>query len=150
MTGMIQWGQNSDPQKIPKVSNKTPKRFLDQKLFQKNPMPTPQTTRRNTRALPPGHNHESSDCFEYPNKSLLTDQATEQNTSKISLPQKFRNRNFETQKNPEKNVSVRETSLLKYTLFIWYLIHRTSTNLKINLHFPCFYRGIVCLKAPIV
>ena len=36
MTGMIEWGQKSKPQKIPRASNKTrPKKSLDQKLAPK-------------------------------------------------------------------------------------------------------------------
>ena len=35
----IDWGQKSKPKKIPRASNKTPKKSLDQKLSPKNPMP---------------------------------------------------------------------------------------------------------------
>ena len=33
--GMIEWGQKSKPQKIPRASNKTPKKFVDEKLTPK-------------------------------------------------------------------------------------------------------------------
>ena len=33
--GMIEWGQKSKPRKIPRASNKTPKKFLDEKLTPK-------------------------------------------------------------------------------------------------------------------
>ena len=39
VTGMIEWGQKSKPKKILRASNKIPKKSLDQKLTQKNPMP---------------------------------------------------------------------------------------------------------------
>ena len=32
VTGMIEWERNSRPKKIPRASNKTPKKSLDQKL----------------------------------------------------------------------------------------------------------------------
>ena len=35
VTGRIEWDQISKPKKIPKASNKTPKKFLDQKLTTK-------------------------------------------------------------------------------------------------------------------
>jgi len=38
VTGMIEWGQKSKPQKIPRAS-KEPKKSLDQKLTPHIPMP---------------------------------------------------------------------------------------------------------------
>ena len=35
VTGIIEWGQKSKPKKIPRASNKTPKKSLDQKLTPK-------------------------------------------------------------------------------------------------------------------
>lgn len=49
---------------------------------------------RDTRALPSGHYHESSNCFKYPNKSLLKSSHT-----KEYLP------NFPTRKIPESKIS---------------------------------------------
>ena len=65
VTGMIKWRQNSKPQKLPSASN--------------NPW-TKQTAAKtslvvlysqNYTAWIRGHYRESSDCFEYPQKSLL-------------------------------------------------------------------------------
>ena len=43
--------------------------------------------------------HESSDCFEYPKKSLLQIRPPKKNTCQILLPpKKFRNRNFQIHK----------------------------------------------------
>ena len=36
---MIKWEQKSKPKKILRASNKTPQKYLDQKLTPKNPMP---------------------------------------------------------------------------------------------------------------
>ena len=46
------------------------------------------------------HFHESSDCFEYPPKSLLKSNHPPQNTNLIFLPKKSRNWNIQTPKNP--------------------------------------------------
>ena len=85
---MIKWGQKSNPQK-----------FLDQNLTPKNSQaefPSHTNFQRNYTAGIRGNYHESSDCLEYPKKSLL----------KSSYPKNtcgnFPNQNwkFQTPKNP--------------------------------------------------
>ena len=50
MTGMIEWGQKSKPQKIPRASNKTrPKKSLDQKLAPKKSHAESLSLNRRTR-----------------------------------------------------------------------------------------------------
>ena len=98
VTGVIEWVQKSKPPKTRRASNKTPS---------KNPWTKtlpPYFIRRTTR---PGYvgttvHQESSDCFEYPKKSLLK-----------SSHQKRHVQNFPTQKNsglgnfkPPKNPSI--------------------------------------------
>ena len=47
-----------------------------------------------------GHFHESSVCFEYPQNPYLNQATLPKNTNQIFLPQKSRNRKFQTLKNP--------------------------------------------------
>jgi len=73
-------------------SNKTPKKspaeFPSHKFFQ-----------RNDTARIHGNYHESSDCFEYPKKSLLH-QATQKTLAKIFLPKKIVKSKISNPKNP--------------------------------------------------
>ena len=115
MTGMIEWGQKSKIKKIP-----GPK-FT--------PPPPPRKPMSNFRALKisrklditrkikflitslvvlysqnhttgiRGHYYESSDCFEYPKKSLLKSRHPKK-LANISYPKNPRNRKFQTPKNP--------------------------------------------------
>ena len=60
VTGMIKWGQKSNPQK-----------FLDQNLTPKNShaeFPSHKNFQRNYTAGIRGNYHESSECLEYPQK----------------------------------------------------------------------------------
>ena len=47
-----------------------------------------------------GHYHESSDCFEYPKKSLLKSNHPKKILAKFSYPKKSGHQKFQTQKNP--------------------------------------------------
>ena len=82
VTGMIEWGQKSKLQKIPRASNTTQKNPWTKNLTQKNLMP-------HYVAGIHGHYHESSDCFEYPKKSLLKSQLKSSHTFQIFLPKKI-------------------------------------------------------------
>ena len=112
MTGMIKWGQKSKPQKIPKASNKTPQKSLDQNLTPKKShaeFPSHQnfvkalnnTTRKIETLVMEClclfiHYtiwellfHESSDCLEYPKKSLLKSSDPKKILGNIFLPKKI-------------------------------------------------------------
>ena len=82
---MIEWGQKSKPKKIP-----GPK-FNPQKI----PFWTSLVVlySRNYAARIHRNYHKSSDCFEYPKKSLLKSSYPE----KFSHPKKSRNQKFQTQ-----------------------------------------------------
>ena len=88
VTGMIEWGQKSNPQKLSVPKCNPPK----------NPMP-------NSRAIKfpesmKWYNYnESSDCFEYPKNSLLKSSCLEKYLPKFSYPQNIPNSKFQTQKN---------------------------------------------------
>ena len=88
VTGMIEWGQKSNPPKI-SVPKCNPS---------KNPMP-------NFRAIKfpesiKWYNYnKSSDCFEYPKNSLLKSSCLKKYLPKFSYPPKIPNSKFQTPKN---------------------------------------------------
>ena len=71
MTRMIEWGQKSKPPKIPRASNKMQKNSWTKISPLRNPMLNFRAKiiySRNYAAGIRGNYHQSSDCFEYPQK----------------------------------------------------------------------------------
>ena len=107
VTGMIEWGQKSNPPKISVPKCNPPK----------NPMP-------NFRAIKfpesiKWYNYnESSDCFEYPKNSLLKSSCLKKYLPKFSYPQKIPNSNFKPKKTLRSSLSleIRSTSPGAFTI----------------------------------
>ena len=105
---MIEWGQKSKAQKIPRASNKTPKKFLDQKLTPKKSLAEFLSLKNFqealineiTRCTLCRHYRESSDCFERPKNPYLNKATQKMYLRNIPTPKKSRNRKFQTQTNP--------------------------------------------------
>ena len=91
MTGMIEWGQKSKPQKIPRASNKTrPKKSLDQKLAPKKSHAESLSLNRRTRR--PGFSVGTITILQTVLNSQnnpYLNQATQKNSCQILLPKKI-------------------------------------------------------------
>ena len=104
VTGMIDWRQKSTPppkKKIPRASNKTPKKTLGPKFNPKKShaeFPSHKKFQRSYAAGIRGNYHESSECLEYPQKIPAKIKPSKKYLPKFSYPKKSRNRNFEPQK----------------------------------------------------
>ena len=127
--GIIEWGQKPKPNKIPRASNKTRKKSLDQTLTPKNLYNEFPSLKHFQKALKNKEInvciclfitpfevicYECSVCLEYPKKIHQNYQATEKNTCQNFLPKKSPNKKFQTQNNPS---IIPVTSNLEYTLW---------------------------------
>ena len=116
VTGMIEWGQKSEPKKIPRASKKNPKKSLDQKLTPKKSHAEFQSVynlkSRSSKTslvllfsritMRPGYvgtYHKSSDRFEYlPKNPYLTLATQRKILATVSHPKQSQNRKFQTPK----------------------------------------------------
>ena len=128
--GIIKWGQKPKPKKIPRASNKTRKKSLDQTLTPKNLYNEFPSLKHFQKALKNKEInvcicllfitpfevicYECSVCLEYPKKIPQNYQATEKNTCQNFLPKKSPNKKFQTQNNPS---IIPVTSNLEYPLW---------------------------------
>ena len=93
---MIEWGQKSKPKKIPPDQNLTPKKpmlnFRAIKIFRG-------TTQPGYVGIIRRNYHESSDCLEYPTKSLVKSNYPKKYLPNFPYPKKSWNQKFQTSKN---------------------------------------------------
>ena len=96
VTDMIEWGQKSKPKKIPPDQNLTPKKpmlnFRAIKIFRG-------TTQPGYVGIIRRNYHESSDCLEYPTKSLVKSSYPKKYLPNFPYPKKSWNKKFQTSKN---------------------------------------------------
>ena len=128
---VIEWGQIQNP-RIPQGFQQNPKKYLDQKLTQKMPCRISEqvclylfANSLRFHDIYRDYYHESSDCFEYPKKSLLQIRPPKKNTCQILLPpKKFRNRNFQIHKilPSSPSLEIRSTPPPRICLYKAYII----------------------------
>ena len=108
-------GTKIETKKIPRASNKPPKipgsKFNPRKIpcmpnFRAIKISRTQRQSQNSLVfiliteVSRGNYHESSDCFEYPRKSVVKSSYPKKFLTKFSYPKKSQNQNFQTPKSP--------------------------------------------------
>ena len=115
-------GAKMKTQQNPWGFKQNPKNSLDQNLTPKNSHAeflSHKNFQRNYAAEIRGNYHESSDCFEYPKKSLLKSSHPKNNLPKFFYPKNSRNRNFQTQKILRSSLSLQIRSTLPLGTRSW-------------------------------